>query len=152
MFAFLPQRYSRCRKLRVGKCANGNAILAGSKVCVPIDRTAADRTKVKVDRSGGVLYEATVDFFRSLNTNLRLVEIRTSVHDGACPSLASLAVANIDDDRFATDRGAKRTAMTGRYSFHGHSRLGGRKPDFARLRTANKRLNNLRGRGYQFSG
>ena len=106
MFGLFPHRQGRQWKIRVRKRTNGNAIMVGSEIEVPVNRTAASGTKVKADHPRHSFNVPRIDFFRTFHTDLRFVEVYARVHDRAGPSLAGLAVANIYDSRFSANRRA----------------------------------------------
>ena|SRR5712675_2268675 len=107
MFGLFPHRQGRRRKIRVRKCTNGYAIMVGSEVEMPVDRTAASGTKVKADLPPYSFNVPRIDFFGTFDTDLGFVEVYAGVHDRAGPSLAGLAVTNVHDSRLPANRCTK---------------------------------------------
>jgi hypothetical protein len=93
MFGLFPYRQGRQRKIRVRKCTNGNAVVIGPDVIVPLDRAPAIRTKVKAHLATCSFNISRIDFFRTFDTDKGFLEVYARMHDRARPSLAGIAVA-----------------------------------------------------------
>src|SRR5689334_5925129 len=63
LFGLLPDRRGGQWKIRVRKCASGNAIMVGSEIKMPVDRTSASGTKMKADRPLYSINIPRIDFF-----------------------------------------------------------------------------------------
>ena len=82
---------------------NGNAIMDGSEIKMPVDRTSASGTKMKADRPVYSFNIPRIDFFWTFDLNPRFREVYARVHDRAGASLARLAMAHGHDCRFSAN-------------------------------------------------
>lgn len=115
-----PDRECWRRKVRIRKCTDRDAIVIGSDVRLPKDRTAAVGAEMEGDLSSfaGVVCIPLIGAFYS---HLRFVEVSAGVDDRPRSALTRFAVTDIHHSGFAGHGRAKKTAVALRYSFHSRS-------------------------------